>query len=191
MLEVRNLEISFFNGKKQIRRTDRVSFCVEPGEIVALVGESGCGKSITALSVMGLLSRQGRVTGGEILYEGKNLLAMSEKELDAIRGRDVAMIFQDIMYSLNPVFTIGSQMIEGMRRHLGLGRNEAREKAIALLERTGIQNAPALDNRDLHAAAAKVYAKRSGRAVCHRQRISISSIEASLFGDISSTSTRM
>ena len=119
MLQIRNLEISFFSGKKQIRCTDRVSFDMRPGEILALVGESGCGKSITALSVLGLLARQGRATGGEILYEGKNLLTMPEKELDKIRGKEIAMIFQDIMYSLNPVFTIGNQMIEGMRRHLG------------------------------------------------------------------------
>ena len=143
MLEIRDLEISFFSGKKQTRRTDRVSFSVQPGEILALVGESGCGKSITALSILGLLPRQGRVTGGEILYEGKNLTALPEKELDEIRGREIAMIFQDIMYSLNPVFTIGNQMIEGMRRHLGCTKQQAKEKAIALLRRTGIQNAEA------------------------------------------------
>ena len=130
MLEIRDLEISFYNGRKQTRRTDRVSFDVQPGEVVALVGESGCGKSITALSVLGLLPRQGRVTGGEILYQGRNLLALSEKEMDEIRGKEIAMIFQDIMYSLNPVFTIGSQMIEGMRRHLGYTKKQAQEKAV-------------------------------------------------------------
>ncbi len=150
MLEIRDLEISFYNGKKQTRRTDRVSFDVQPGEIVALVGESGCGKSITALSVLGLLPRQGRVTGGEILYHGQNLLALPEKELDKIRGNEISMIFQDIMYSLNPVFTIGSQMIEGMRRHLGLTKQQAKEKAVQLLERTGIQNAEAVMKKYPH-----------------------------------------
>ena len=150
MLEIRDLEISFYNGKKQTRRTDRVSFDVQPGEIVALVGESGCGKSITALSVLGLLPRQGRVTGGEILYRGQNLLALPEKELDKIRGNEISMIFQDIMYSLNPVFTIGSQMIEGMRRHLGLTKQQAKEKAVQLLERTGIQNAEAVMKKYPH-----------------------------------------
>jgi len=150
VLEIRDLEISFYNGKKQTRRTDRVSFDVQPGEIVALVGESGCGKSITALSVLGLLPRQGRVTGGEILYHGQNLLALTEKELDRIRGREISMIFQDIMYSLNPVFTIGSQMIEGMRRHLGYTKEQAREKAVRLLERTGIQNAEAVMKKYPH-----------------------------------------
>lgn len=141
MLEIRNLEISFFDGKKQTRRTDDVSFEVREGEILALVGESGCGKSITALSILGLLSRNGRVTGGEILYQGRDLLKMSEKELDAVRGKDIAMIFQDIMYSLNPVFTIGSQMIEGMRRHLGYTKQAARAEAVRLLKRVGIQDA--------------------------------------------------
>ena len=140
MLEVKDLEISFFNGKKQKKCTDRVSFTVEPGQIVSLVGESGCGKSITALSILGLLARQGRVTGGEILYEGKNLLTLTEEQLDDIRGKEIAMIFQDIMYSLNPVFSIGNQMVEGMRRHLGYSKEEARSEAVRLLQRTGIQD---------------------------------------------------
>ncbi len=140
MLNIRNLDISFYNGKEQTRYTDRVCFDVQAGEIVALVGESGCGKSITALSVLGLLGRNARVSG-EILYEGKNLLALSEKEMDAVRGSGIAMIFQDIMYSLNPVFTIGNQMIEGMRRHLKYDKKRAREQAEALLKRVGIQDA--------------------------------------------------
>ena len=141
VLEVKDLEISFFSGKKQKKCTDRVSFTVEPGQIVSLVGESGCGKSITALSILGLLARQGRVTGGEILYEGRNLLSLTEEQLDEIRGKEIAMIFQDIMYSLNPVFSIGNQMVEGMRRHLGYSREEARKEAVRLLKRTGIQDA--------------------------------------------------
>ena len=141
LLEVQNLEISFGSGKRQIRATDQVSFAVRPGEIVCLVGESGCGKSVTALSVLGLLARQGKVTGGDIRFDGRSLLGLSEKQLDEIRGRDIAMIFQDIMYSLNPVFTIGNQMIEGMRRHLGLNREAAVRRAVELLEKTGIQDA--------------------------------------------------
>ena len=141
LLEVQNLEISFTSGKRQTRATDQVSFAVRPGEIVCLVGESGCGKSVTALSVLGLLARQGKVTGGDIRFDGQSLLARNEKQLDEIRGRDIAMIFQDIMYSLNPVFTIGNQMIEGMRRHLGLTREAAARRAVELLEKTGIQDA--------------------------------------------------
>ena len=142
LLEVENLEISFFSGKHQSRATDGVSFTVRPGEIVCLVGESGCGKSVTALSILGLLARQGRITGGDIRFEGRSLPSLTEKQLDRVRGRDIAMIFQDIMYSLNPVFTIGNQMVEGMRRHLGVSREEATKCAISLLEKTGIPDAP-------------------------------------------------
>lgn len=140
LLEVRDLEISFFAGKRQTRATDGVTFAVQPGEIVCLVGESGCGKSVTALSVLGLLARQGKVTGGDILFEGRSLMGLQEKQLDQVRGRDIAMIFQDIMYSLNPVFTIGSQMIEGMRRHLKMEKDDALRRALSLLEKTGIHD---------------------------------------------------
>ena len=140
LLEVRDLEISFFNGKRQTRATDGVTFAVHPGEIVCLVGESGCGKSVTALSVLGLLARQGKVTGGDILFEGRSLLGLPNKQLDQIRGRDIAMIFQDIMYSLNPVFTIGSQMVEGMRKHLNMEKADTLQRARSLLEKTGIRD---------------------------------------------------
>lgn len=149
MLNIRNLDISFYNGKEQIRYTDRVCFDVQAGQIVALVGESGCGKSITALSVLRLLNRNARVSG-EVLYDGKNLLSLSEKEMDQVRGKEISMIFQDIMYSLNPVFTIGSQMIEGMKKHLGMDKKTAREQAVALLKRVGIQDAPAVMRKYPH-----------------------------------------
>lgn len=139
MLRVKDLDICFSQQGRQIQCTDHVSFDVRAGEIVSLVGESGCGKSITALSILGLLSRQGSVTGGQILFEGRDLLKLSEKELDGIRGREIAMIFQDIMYSLNPVFTIGNQLVEGTRRHLRIGRREAARKAVSLLEKVGIR----------------------------------------------------
>lgn len=141
LLEVRDLEIAFRAGRQSVRVTDGVSFSVRPGEILCLVGESGCGKSVTALSILRLLARQGTVTGGDILFEGRSLLALSDRELDRVRGRDIAMIFQDIMYSLNPVFTIGNQMIEGMRRHLGLSRADAAARAVSLLDKTGIRDA--------------------------------------------------
>jgi ABC-type dipeptide/oligopeptide/nickel transport system ATPase component len=101
LLSIRDLEISFRNGKKMTPAVSGVSFDVNAGEIVTLVGESGSGKSVTALSILGLLARQGKITGGEILFEGKNLLSLSPAELDMIRGKEIAMIFQDIMYSLN------------------------------------------------------------------------------------------
>ena len=140
-LEIVDLEISFRRGKGWARAASGVSFTVRPGEIVSLVGESGSGKSITALSILGLLPRQGRVTGGKIWFDGKDLLSLPEPELDRVRGRDIAMIFQDIMYSLNPVFTIGNQMIEGMRRHLGMDRAQAWREGVRMLTRTGIRDA--------------------------------------------------
>ena len=140
LLEVKDLEISFFSGKQQTRATDGVTFDVRPGEIVCLVGESGCGKSVTALSVLGLLPRQGKITGGDILFEGRSLLSLQENQLDGVRGRDIAMIFQDIMYSLNPVFTIGNQLTEGMRRHLRMDKEDAEKRALSLLETTGIRD---------------------------------------------------
>ena len=150
LLEVNDLEISFFNGKRACKCTDSVRFSVQPGEILCIVGESGCGKSITALSILGLLGRQGRVTGGEILYQGRNLLDMREKELDAIRGSEISMIFQDILYSLNPVFTIGNQLTEVIRRHLHYDRSAARERAVELLERTGIPQPRIVMNKYPH-----------------------------------------
>ena len=150
ILEVKDLDIAFDSGRQRVPKTDKVSFSVAPGEIVCLVGESGCGKSITALSILGLLSRQGHVTGGSIRFGGQELLAMTEKQLDRIRGRDAAMIFQDIMYSLNPVFTIGNQLTEGLRRHEHLPKAEARARAVALLERTGIPDAEAVMRKYPH-----------------------------------------
>lgn len=141
LLEIRHLQIDFAQGNSLTKAASDVSFSVGSGEILCVVGESGSGKSITALSILGLLNRQGRVSGGEILFEGRDLLKMNEEELDRIRGTGIAMIFQDIMYSLNPVFTIGLQMTEGMRKHRGITRKEAWAEGVRLLERTGIRNA--------------------------------------------------
>ena len=141
LLQIENLEITFGHGPGAVRAASGVSFSVYPGEVLGVVGESGSGKSITALSVMGLLARQGRVTGGRILFEGQDLLKLSAEQLDELRGSKIGMIFQDIMYSLNPVLTIGLQMTEGMRRHLKLDKAEAGRRAEALLTRTGIRDA--------------------------------------------------
>ena len=138
ILSVRGLNVAFSQGKTLRPVTDGVSFDLYPGEILCLVGESGCGKSVSALALMGLLPRQGRVTGGTAFFDGKDLLALPPRALDQVRGTGAAMIFQDIMYSLNPVFTIGMQMTEGLRRHLSLTKEEARQEAVRLLEKTGL-----------------------------------------------------
>ena len=150
LLEVDALDIAFRSGKRLVSRADRVSFHIDEGEILCIVGESGCGKSITALSILGLLPRQGQVTGGEVRFQGQNLLALDDKALDRVRGSDISMIFQDIMYSLNPVFTIGNQITEGLRRHLHLRGEEASRRAISLMEKTGIQDAPAVMRKYPH-----------------------------------------
>ena len=145
ILSIENLKVYFPIKTGILQRTvghvkavDGVSLSVKKGETLGLVGESGCGKSITALSLLRLLNRQGRVESGEVLFKGRNLLSLTEKELDHIRGREIAMVFQDIMYSLNPVFTIGNQMTETLRKHMGMKRAQAWERAVELLEKTGI-----------------------------------------------------
>ena len=122
---------------------DGISFFVDAGEILCLVGESGCGKSVTSLSLMGLLGRGGRVSTGEALFEGQDLLAMKEEELDRLRGDRISMVFQDPLTSLNPVFTIGRQIGESIRVHMGLGRAEADERALVLLNKVGMPDAKA------------------------------------------------
>ena len=112
LLEVQGLTTAFSADYGETVSVDHVSFHVDEGETVCIVGESGCGKSVTSLSIMGLLGRGGAVTDGSVLFDGKNLLSLSEKELDEIRGNRMSMIFQDPLTSLNPVFTIGNQITE-------------------------------------------------------------------------------
>lgn len=138
LLQVRNLNIGFKLDKEQLMVTDQVSFTVNEGEILGIVGESGCGKSVTALSVMGLLPSNGFISDGEILLEGTDLLKLKEKELDKVRGNEVAMVFQDVMNSLNPSFTIGNQLIEMIRAHKPMGRKEAYQYALSLLQKAGL-----------------------------------------------------
>lgn len=140
VLEVQNLEVIFTQEKEEKKVVDCVSFAVAPGEILSIVGESGCGKSVSMLSVMGLLGGSGKVAGGSILFDGVNLLELSEPKLDHIRGNSMSMIFQDALTSLNPVFTIGNQMIETMMRHKKINKKEARELAIQMLAKVGMPN---------------------------------------------------
>ena len=141
LLEVEGLTTVFTGDYGETTSVDHVSFHVDEGEVVCIVGESGCGKSVTNLSVMGLLSRGGKVTEGKVLFEDRDLLAMSEKELDKIRGDRMTMIFQDPLTSLNPVFTVGNQIMESLQIHRGLSRNEAGIQAEELLSKVGMPDA--------------------------------------------------
>jgi peptide/nickel transport system ATP-binding protein len=140
-LEVRGLRTSFFLDGGEARAVDGVSFRLEPGRVLGLVGESGCGKSITALSVMRLVPPPGRIVGGEIRFEGRDLLRLAESEMRAVRGAGLAMVFQEPMTSLNPVFTVGSQIAEAVRLHRPVSRREAAERAVELLTEVGIPDA--------------------------------------------------
>lgn len=138
ILEVKHLQTSFLKYKELTHYTSDVTFEVKIGETVGIVGESGCGKSITALSLMQLLAKNGRITKGSILFDGKELLDLSEKEMDKIRGNEMSMIFQDTMSSLNPVFTIGNQITEAIKLHGDTDNKTARLKAIEMLRKVGL-----------------------------------------------------
>lgn len=139
LLTISDLTIAFTGDSGAHEVTDHLSLTLDEGEVVCLVGESGCGKSVTAMSLLGLLGPGGSVTEGSICYEDRDLLTLSEKELDQIRGKEISMIFQDPMSSLNPTFTIGYQIMEGLRIHLGLKKREAWVRAVELLARVGMK----------------------------------------------------
>jgi peptide/nickel transport system ATP-binding protein/oligopeptide transport system ATP-binding protein len=138
LLEVRDLQTHFQTRAGLVRAVDGVSFYVDRGELLGVVGESGCGKSITALSIMRLIAPPGKIVGGEILFEEQNLLDFAEEQMRAIRGDDIAMIFQDPMTSLNPVFTVGEQIAEALRLHRNLSRKAAREATIEAMKEVAI-----------------------------------------------------
>jgi oligopeptide/dipeptide ABC transporter ATP-binding protein len=134
LLRVRNLETSFFTPEGQVRAIDGVSFEIDEGKTLGLVGESGCGKSVSSLSIMRLIpSPPGQIVGGEILYRGRDLLKLGNDEMRKIRGNEISMIFQEPMTSLNPVFTVGNQIGEAISLHQGLGKKETRDKTIEML----------------------------------------------------------
>ena len=139
LLTISDLTIAFTGDTGTHEVTDHLSLTLDEGEVVCLVGESGCGKSVTSMSLLGLLGQGGSVKEGSICYEDRDLLTLSEKELDQIRGKEISMIFQDPMSSLNPVFTIGYQIMEGLRIHLGLKKREAWVRAVELLDRVGMK----------------------------------------------------
>ena len=138
LLEVKDLRTSFFTDAGEVRAVDGVSFAVEPGKLMGLVGESGSGKTASVLSVMRLLPERARVMGGAVLFEGRDLIKLGEPEMRAVRGAKIAMIFQEPMTSLNPVFTIGSQIGEAVRLHQHTARRETLERTIEALRLVGI-----------------------------------------------------
>ena len=142
LLEVNDLRTHFFTREGTVRAVDGISFAVEKGETVGIVGESGCGKSVTALSIMGLIPKPpARIVSGSVLFEGRDLTKLSERQLENVRGREIAMIFQDPMTSLNPTLTIGTQITETIRRHYDVPQKQANKKAIELLEEVRIPRA--------------------------------------------------
>ncbi len=141
LLDVENLYVQFNTSRGVVRAVEGISYKVKAGEVVALVGESGCGKSVSSLAIMRLLAQSGRVTHGRILFEGRDLLTISEDAMRAIRGRDIAMIFQDPMTSLNPVLTVGFQICEPLLLHLQMTPETARARALELLRLVGIPDA--------------------------------------------------
>jgi oligopeptide/dipeptide ABC transporter ATP-binding protein len=138
LLEVKDLKTVFRMEEGEIRAVDGVSFTLNRGEILCLVGESGCGKSMTALSIMRLVPPPGEIISGQVLFQGKDLLAMDEDEIRSIRGDRISMVFQEPMSALNPVFTIGDQVSEVLRIHRGMSSEQALVEAEGLLERVGI-----------------------------------------------------
>jgi|SRR5690625_222844 len=145
ILNVEDLQTTFFTDNGEIPAVDHVSFNVKEGEVVGIVGESGCGKSVTSLSIMGLVPQPpGKIVGGKINLYDKNLLNLSERQMRKVRGKEIAMIFQEPMTSLNPLFTIGSQMTEAVLIHEKISKKEAEKKSIEMLKLVGLPRAEEL-----------------------------------------------
>jgi oligopeptide/dipeptide ABC transporter ATP-binding protein len=139
LLEVRDLRTHFFTREGVVHAVDGVSFELERGKTLGIVGESGCGKTVTALSIMGLIPNPpARIVGGEVWFDGRDLTKLSERRLEDVRGSEIAMIFQDPMTSLNPTLTIGTQITETIRRHSDVSKTVARRRAVELLDEVGI-----------------------------------------------------
>jgi oligopeptide transport system ATP-binding protein len=142
LLEVNDLKTYFYTREGVVQAVDGVTFQVDKGKTIGIVGESGCGKSVTALSIMGLIPKPpAKIAGGSAVFDGRDLTKLSEKQLEDVRGRQIAMIFQDPMTSLNPTFKIGTQITETLRRHFDMPKEQARKRAVELLDEVGIPKA--------------------------------------------------
>jgi peptide/nickel transport system ATP-binding protein len=142
LLEVRGMKTHFFTDEGVVRAVDGIDFHIDKGETLGIVGESGCGKSVTALSIMRLIpTPPGRIVEGQIIYNGRNLLDLPPRQMRKIRGKEISMIFQEPMTSLNPVFTVGEQIAEALRLHEGLNRRDAMDKTVDMLRLVHIPNA--------------------------------------------------
>ena len=141
LLSVEDLRVQFWTQRGTIHAVNGITFDIGPGETLGIVGESGCGKSVTALALLGILPRAGRVSSGSAIFGGRDLIQLSDSELRDIRGREIAMIFQDPMTSLNPVLTIGRQLREPLETHFDMTKREAEQRAAELLDRVGIPSA--------------------------------------------------
>jgi oligopeptide/dipeptide ABC transporter ATP-binding protein len=141
LLSVEDLRVEFWTQRGTIHAVNGITFDISPGETLGIVGESGCGKSVTALALLGILPRAGRVSTGSAIFGGRDLIQLSDRELRDIRGRQIAMIFQDPMTSLNPVLTIGRQIREALETHFDMNKREAEQRAAELLDRVGIPSA--------------------------------------------------
>lgn len=138
LLEVKNLKTYFFTEEGVVKAVDGVDFKVLPGEVLGLVGESGCGKSVSLLSVMRLIDKPGKIVQGEILFDGRDLLKLTESEMTQVRGNRMSMIFQQPQTALNPVFNVGDQIAEALNIHQGMGKEPAHERVVELLNKVGI-----------------------------------------------------
>jgi oligopeptide/dipeptide ABC transporter ATP-binding protein len=138
ILSVEDLRVEFWTGRGTVHAVNGISFDIAPGETLGIVGESGCGKSVTALAILGILARAGRVVGGRAMFQGRDLLQLRDSELRSVRGKEIAMIFQDPMTSLNPVLTIGRQIREALETHFKLDKDAANKRVVELLDQVGI-----------------------------------------------------
>ena len=151
LLDVRDLKVRFHTAEGTVHAVNGISYSLAAGETLAVVGESGCGKSVSVMSMLGLIPiPPGEIVSGEVNYRGRDLLALDERELDQIRGSEISMVFQDPMTSLNPVLTIERQLTESLRTHLTMSRQQARERAITLLDWVGIPDAASRLNQYPH-----------------------------------------